>query len=116
MLGVWQLVYIFTALPLGAAVDRLGVRRAVALALVVITLSLALRAAANSFWTLFAAVALFGVGGAVVSIGVPKIVAEWFPPRERGRAAGRRTHPRMRAPTERTVISAAALGGRLEEG
>ena len=88
VLGVWQLVYIFTALPLGAAVDRLGVRRAVALALVVITLSLALRAAATSFWTLFAAVALFGVGGPVVSIGVPKIVAEWFPPRERGRAAG----------------------------
>ena len=88
VLGVWQLVYIFTALPLGAAVDRLGVRRAVALALVVIILSLALRAAATSFWTLFAAVALFGVGGPVVSIGVPKIVAEWFPPRERGRAAG----------------------------
>ena len=88
VLGVWQLVYIFTALPLGAAVDRLGVRRAVALALVVITLSLALRAAATSFWTLFAAVALFGVGGPVVSIGVPKIVAEWFPARERGRAAG----------------------------
>ena len=88
VLGVWQLVYIFTALPLGAAVDRLGVRRAVALALVVITLSLALRAAATSFWTLLAAVALFGVGGPVVSIGVPKIVAEWFPPRERGRAAG----------------------------
>ena len=66
VLGVWQLVYIFTALPLGAAVDRLGVRRAVALALVVIILSLALRAAATSFWTLFAAVALFGVGGPVV--------------------------------------------------
>ena len=88
VLGVWQLVYIFTALPLGAAVDRLGVRRAVALALVVITLSLALRAAATSFWTLLAAVALFGVGGPVVSIAVPKIVAEWFPPRDRGRAAG----------------------------
>lgn len=88
VLGVWQLVYVFTAMPLGSAVDRLGVRRSVALALVVIIASLALRAAATSFGTLFAAVALFGVGGPVVSIGVPKIVAEWFPPQERGRAAG----------------------------
>ena len=88
VLGVWQLVYVFTAMPLGSAVDRLGVRRSVALALVVIIASLALRAAATSFGMLFAAVALFGVGGPVVSIGVPKIVAEWFPPQERGRAAG----------------------------
>ena len=88
VLGVWQLVYVFTALPLGSAVDRLGVRRSVALALVVIIASLVLRAAATSFGMLFAAVALFGIGGPVVSIGVPKIVAEWFPPQERGRAAG----------------------------
>ena len=88
VLGVWQLVYVFTAMPLGSAVDRLGVRRSVALALVVIIASLALRAAATSFGMLFAAAALFGVGGPVVSIGVPKIVAEWFPPQERGRAAG----------------------------
>ena len=88
VLGGWQLVYVFTAVPLGSAVDRLGVRRSVTLALVVIIASLALRAAATSFGMLFAAVALFGVGGPVVSIGVPKIVAEWFPPRERGRAAG----------------------------
>lgn len=88
VLGGWQLVYVFTAVPLGSAVDRLGVRRSVTLALVVIIASLALRAAATSFGMLFAAVALLGVGGPVVSIGVPKIVAEWFPPRERGRAAG----------------------------
>lgn len=88
VLGGWQLLYVFTAVPLGSAVDRLGVRRSVTLALVVIIASLALRAAATSFGMLFAAVALFGVGGPVVSIGVPKIVAEWFPPRERGRAAG----------------------------
>lgn len=88
VLGGWQLVYVFTAVPLGSAIDRLGVRRAVTLALVVIIASLALRAAATSFGMLFAAVALLGVGGPVVSIGVPKIVAEWFPPPERGRAAG----------------------------
>ena len=109
VLGVWQLVYVFTAIPLGVAVDRLGVRRAVALALVAIILSLVLRAAATSFWTLLAAVALFGVGGPVVSIGVPKIVAEWFPPRERGRAAGLYTT----APTIGAIVVLATAAGVL---
>ena len=121
VLGVWQLVYVFTAIPLGVAVDRLGVRRAVGLALVVIILSLVLRAAATSFWTLLASVALFGVGGPVVSIGVPKIVAEWFParthgpprergsPRERGRAAGFYTT----APTIGAIVVLATAAGVL---
>ena len=107
--GVWQLVYVFTAIPLGVAVDRLGVRRSVALALVAIILSLVLRAAATSFWTLFASVALFGVGGPVVSIGVPKIVAEWFPLRERGRAAGFYTT----APTIGSIVVLATAAGVL---
>ena len=109
VLGVWQLVYVFTAIPLGVAVDRLGVRRAVGLALVVIILSLVLRAAATSFWTLLASVALFGIGGPVVSIGVPKIVAEWFPLRERGRAAGLYTT----APTFGTIVVLATAAGVL---
>ena len=109
VLGVWQLVYVFTAIPLGVAVDRLGVRRSVALALAVIILSLLLRAAATSFWTLLASVALFGVGGPVVSIGVPKIVAEWFPPRERGTAAGFYTT----APTIGAVVVLATAAGVL---
>ena len=109
VLGVWQLAYVFTAIPLGAAVDRLGVRRSVALALAVISLSLALRAAATSFWTLLAAVALFGFGGPVVSIGVPKIVAEWFPARERGRAAGLYTT----APTVGAIVVLATAAGVL---
>ena len=109
VLGVWQLVYVFTAIPLGVAVDRLGVRRSIALALAVIILSLVLRAAATSFWTLLASVALFGVGGPVVSIGVPKIVAEWFPPRERGSAAGFYTT----APTIGAVVVLATAAGVL---
>ena len=109
VLGVWQLVYVFTAIPLGVAVDRLGVRRSVALALAVIILSLLLRAAATSYWTLLASVALFGVGGPVVSIGVPKIVAEWFPPRERGVAAGFYTT----APTIGAVVVLATAAGAL---
>ncbi len=88
VLGAWQLVYIATASPLGALVDRLGARRSIMIGILVIFLSLVLRGLAVDFWTLFLAVALFGVGGPVISIGAPKVVAQWFQGSERGVAAG----------------------------
>ena len=88
VLGAWQFVYIATASPLGALVDRLGARRSIMIGILVIFLSLALRGLAVDFWTLFLAVALFGVGGPVISIGAPKVVAQWFQSNERGAAAG----------------------------
>ncbi|MBI4199816.1 MAG: MFS transporter [Chloroflexi bacterium] len=87
VLGSWQLVYIGTAFVLGTLVDRLGVRRSMVAGIVVIWLSLVLRAVAVDFFTLLAAVALFGVGAPLVSVGAPKITVLWFPPRERGVAA-----------------------------
>ena len=88
VLGIWQLVYIGTSSPLGTLVDRWGVRRSMGLGLLLILLSLALRGLAVDFWTLLLAVALFGVGGPIISIGSPKVVALWFQGRERGLAAG----------------------------
>ena len=88
VLGIWQLVYIGTSSPLGTLVDRWGVRRSMAAGLALILLSLALRGLAVDFYTLLLAVALFGVGGPIISIGSPKVVALWFQGRERGLAAG----------------------------
>ena len=88
VLGIWQLVYIGTSSPLGTLVDRWGVRRSMGLGLLLILLSLALRGLAVDFYTLLLAVALFGVGGPIISIGSPKVVALWFQGRERGLAAG----------------------------
>ena len=88
ILGIWQLVYIGTASPLGTLVDRWGVRRSMAAGLFLILLSLVLRGLAVDFYTMLLAVALFGVGGPVISIGAPKVVALWFQGRERGMAAG----------------------------
>ena len=88
ILGIWQLVYIGTASPLGTLVDRWGVRRSMAAGLFLILLSLVLRGLAVDFYTLLLAVALFGVGGPIISIGSPKVVALWFQGRERGMAAG----------------------------
>lgn len=88
VLGVWQLVYIGTASPLGALVDRLGIRRSLGVGIIVVWLSLVLRGLAVDFWTLAASVALFGLGGPIISIGAPKVVSVWFDGRERGTAAG----------------------------
>jgi CP family cyanate transporter-like MFS transporter len=88
VLGAWQLVYIFTASPLGALVDRMGIRRSLSIGGLLILLSLVLRGMAVNFYTLFLGVGLFGAGGPIVSIGAPKVVAVWFDGKERSIAAG----------------------------
>ena len=86
--GTWQLIYIFTAQPLGLMIDRLGVYRSLLLGGIVISASSLLRGLATGFWGLFAAVALFGFGGPLISIGTPKLISVWFKGDERGTASG----------------------------
>ena len=86
--GAWQLVYIVSAMPCGALLDRFGPRRAIAAAAVIIALSGAGRALAGGWLDLFLAVAVFGIGGPLISIGAPKVIALWFEGAERGLAMG----------------------------
>jgi len=86
--GAWQLIYIFSAQPLGMAIDRLGVHRSLLLGAAVISASSSLRFFAMGFWGLFASVALFGLGGPFISIGTPKLISIWFSGEERGAASG----------------------------
>lgn len=88
VLGAWQLVYIASAVPCGMLLDRAGPRRALFLAFVVIAASGALRAAAQGHASLFLAVAVFGLGGPLVSVGAPTMISLWFEGRERGFAMG----------------------------
>ena len=88
VLGAWQLIFIGTASPLGTLVDRIGERKAIAIGLLVVLASLVLRGLAVNFPTLLLAVAIFGMGGPIISVGVAKVVALWFEGRERGTAAG----------------------------
>lgn len=88
VLGGWQLIYIATAAPCGAVVDRLGPRVGLLLSALFVAASGFLRAEATDFWTLFAAVMVFGIGGPMVSIGAPKLISLWFKGPERGMAMG----------------------------
>lgn len=88
ILGTWTMVYIGVAIPAGALLDRIGTRLGIGLSLALITLSAFARAFAVDFATLFLAVALFGLGGPMISIGSPKLISQLFDDRERATAVG----------------------------
>ena len=88
VLGSWSLVYIASAVPCGALLDRVGPRRALFAAVMIIGLSGILRGIATDYLSLFLAVAAFGLGGPFISIGGPKLISLWFEGKERGLAMG----------------------------
>lgn len=88
ILGAWPLVYLVVAIPAGVFVDRIGIRVALMLGGSLIALSGFLRAVATGHLSLFAAVAVFGVGGPLISIGAPKLIASSFEGADRGTAMG----------------------------
>lgn len=88
ILGAWQLTYIAAALPLGALMDRTGVAIGLFVSAAIMSGSLVLRGLAEDGTMLFAAVALFGLGGPLISIGAPKLIALWFTGASRGMAMG----------------------------
>ena len=88
VLGAWPLVYIAAAIPCGAFLDRVGPRRALFLGAMIICLSGVMRGFASGHATLFLAVAIFGIGGPLVSVGAPKLISLWFEGKSRGFAMG----------------------------
>ena len=88
ILGSWQLTYIMIALVAGSIIDRWGVRKSLFAGVLIIGLSSSLRFFANNFAILLVAVALFGVGGPMISIGGPKTISAWFSGPIRGTAIG----------------------------
>jgi cyanate permease len=88
ILAAWPMLYVFASIPCGAAVDRLGAKRALLIAAAIMSVSAITRGLAIDFWSLFFAVALFGIGGPLLSITTPKAIAKWFTGPQRGLAMG----------------------------
>jgi cyanate permease len=88
ILGSWQLTYIFAALIAGTILDRWGIRKSIFVGAIVIGLSASLRYFSGGFISMLIAVALFGLGGPMISIGGPKTISSWFHGRSRGMAMG----------------------------
>lgn len=88
ILGIFLLLYVFLALPIGLIIDRIGIRKSLLAGISILSLSGILRSYASSYETLLLSVGLMGLVGPTVSVGVPKAVASWFHGEERGTATG----------------------------
>jgi len=88
IMGAWQLVYIFAAIPCGMLLDRIGARWALLIGACLIGSSALGRALAVDYWSFLIATMCFGLGGPLISSGAPKVVAELFAGSQRGLAMG----------------------------
>jgi MFS transporter, ACS family, hexuronate transporter len=84
----FTLVYALGFLAVGRWLDRVGVRRGFAVAIVVWSAAAVGHAFARTTAAFSAARALLGLGESANFPGAIKAVAEWFPPRERALATG----------------------------
>jgi cyanate permease len=82
--GAVQLSYIPLSLISGLAIDRLGSRTALGMGLVIIGIAQLFRGLSNDFVTMLLPTLLLGIGGTAVTFGLPKLVAELFPPERSG--------------------------------
>lgn len=83
VLGAWQLVFVGSSIPAGRILDRFGVRRALMASMVIMLVSGLGRAFSGGFFSLFLAVAVFGAGAPITSVGSPKLAAALFEGRDR---------------------------------
>lgn len=87
-MGAWQFIYIFSAVPSGILLDRIGARYALTIGGFVVALSALARVFVDDATTLILAVMLFGLGGPIVSAGASKVVISVFTGSSRGLAMG----------------------------
>jgi len=76
------------AIPGGALADRIGIRKAAGIGIIVIIVGSLLRVTSTNFMTLLAFTCLYGVGFGLVYPNLPKLVGTWFPPERIGLATG----------------------------
>ena len=88
ILGAWQFTYIFFALPAGFIIDKYGLKVSIFIAAMIITLSLISRGFSNNFYHMWLAVALFGIGGPLISVGAPKASSLWSSQKNRAISMG----------------------------
>lgn len=88
VLGSWQFTYILASIPAAFVIKRKGVGFALILAGFTVSLSLLLRSFSTDFPSLLFSVALLGIGGPIISIGSPLLVARHFEGKQMGFAMG----------------------------
>lgn len=80
--------YAPTLLIAGWFVDRMGVKRALAVGTIFSGISVGSVALAPSYWVMFTLLAISGLGCGFIYPAAVKAIMVWFPPHERGTAVG----------------------------
>jgi sugar phosphate permease len=80
--------YAFSQMPAGALIDRLGARRMLSAGLGLWSLAQTLGGLVANLWQFMAARVLLGAGESPQFPSCVRVVADWFPQRERGSATG----------------------------
>lgn len=88
ILGAWPIIYILCAIPCGLLLDRIGARRMLVIATLIMATSSFARSFADTPVELFLAVALFGAGGPMISVGAPLVIARLYQGPARATAMG----------------------------
>lgn len=101
ILGAWPFAYIVAAIPAGIFLGKYGVRPMLFVAVIMMASFLMLRSVAESPAHMLMAVALFGIGGPLISVEAPKTIASMFAGQERAMAMG-------------VYVTGPYLGGNLE--
>lgn len=78
VLGAWALLFIGTAPLAGRIIDRYGLRLSILAGGLSISLSALARAGASGVGSLWLAIAVFGLGGPLISAGAPTLVRNLF--------------------------------------
>ena len=78
ILGSWQFVYVLFAIPAGYILDKIAFKNTLFIAAIIMSLSLIFRSLSENFNQLLFAVALFGLGGSLISVGVSKVTSVYF--------------------------------------
>ncbi len=86
--AAFAIVYVFAGLPLGILADRKTRRNLIILGSIIWTTGTLLCGLAPSFWMLFAARILVGVGEAALAPAAASIISDSFPAHLRGTALG----------------------------
>lgn len=86
--AAFAIVYVFAGLPLGILADRKTRRNLIVLGSIIWTTGTALCGLAPSFWTLFAARILVGIGEAALAPAAASMISDSFPSHQRGTALG----------------------------
>jgi len=88
IIAATPLMFVVFSIPGGLIADRLGVKKTIGLAALVMGAFSLLRGFASDFTFLFGLTCIMGAGVAIVTLSLPKIIVAWFRPKEVGTATG----------------------------